>query len=157
VEAESALPFAALQMLLRPALSRLDELPGLQATALRGALGLSDGGGEDRFLVGLAVLSLLSDLAEERPMLCLIDDAHWLDPASSAEALLFTARRLARRASRWCSRPGTAPAFSSTLLACPSWCWTGWIGMPPPISSRSTPPACPWRYGTGSSRSRPLE
>lgn len=93
VEAESALPFASLQMLLRPALSRLDGLPGPQATALRGALGLSDAGGEDRFLVGLAVLTLLSDLAEERPMLCLIDDAHWIDPAS-AEALLFTARRL---------------------------------------------------------------
>ncbi|MGK5551484.1 ATP-binding protein [Actinomadura kijaniata] len=93
VEAEAGLPFAALQMLLRPVLSRMDRLPAPQAAALRGALGLADAEGADRFLVGLAVLSLLSELAAERPLLCLVDDAHWLDPAS-AETLLFAARRI---------------------------------------------------------------
>ncbi|MFC5751382.1 ATP-binding protein [Actinomadura rugatobispora] len=93
VEAEAALPFAGLQMLLRPVLPRLDALPGAQADALRGALGLAATGGGDRFLVGLAVLTLLSELAAERPVLCLVDDAHWLDPAS-ADALVFAARRL---------------------------------------------------------------
>ncbi|RJL30777.1 LuxR C-terminal-related transcriptional regulator [Bailinhaonella thermotolerans] len=97
VEAEAGLPFAALQMLLRPALGRLDALPDTQAAALRGALGLAAGAGADRFLVGVAVVGLLSELAAERPVLCLVDDAHWLDPAS-AEALLFAARRLTAEA-----------------------------------------------------------
>ncbi|MFD0690168.1 AAA family ATPase [Actinomadura fibrosa] len=92
-EAEAQLPFAALQMLLRPVLPRLDGLPEVQASALRAALGLARPDGADRFLVGLAVLTLLSDLAADRPVLCLADDAHWLDP-SSAGALLFAARRL---------------------------------------------------------------
>ncbi|GAA2208900.1 hypothetical protein GCM10009850_043580 [Nonomuraea monospora] len=94
VEAEASLPFAGLQMLLRPALDRLGTLPAVQASALRGALGLAEATGTSRFLVGLAVLSLLSELAGERPVACLIDDAHWLD-AASADALLFTARRVA--------------------------------------------------------------
>ncbi|MGI5169644.1 ATP-binding protein [Spirillospora sp. CA-253888] len=92
VEAEAGLPFAALQMLLRPGLARLDALPAPQAAALRGALGLAERSG-DRFLVGLAVLTLLSELAAERPLVCAVDDAHWLD-ADSADALLFTARRI---------------------------------------------------------------
>ncbi|QXJ19763.1 helix-turn-helix domain-containing protein [Actinomadura graeca] len=114
VEAETALPFAALQMLLRPA-PRTQALPPAQARALHAALGLpapdpattdpddpddpddSDGqggrGGAGRFLTALAVLNVLSDLASDRPVLCLVDDAHWLDPAS-ADALLFAARRL---------------------------------------------------------------
>ncbi len=93
VEVETALPFAALQRLLRPVVDRLDGLPAAQAASLRGALGLAEAAGRERFLVGLAVLTLLSDLAEERPVLCLIDDAHWLD-AASAETLLFVARRV---------------------------------------------------------------
>lgn len=93
VETEAELAFGGLHLLLRPVLDRIDGLPGPQSAALHGALGLSAGGGQDRFLVGLAVLSLMSDLAEDRPLLCLIDDAHWLD-AASADALLFTARRL---------------------------------------------------------------
>ncbi|MFI6581420.1 AAA family ATPase [Embleya sp. NPDC050493] len=92
VEAEAGLPFAALQALLRPVVHRLDTLPDVQAAALRGALGLA-AAGADRYLVGSAVLGLLSDLSRERPLLCLIDDAHWLD-AASAEVLLFAARRL---------------------------------------------------------------
>ncbi|HEY6495016.1 MAG TPA: AAA family ATPase, partial [Trebonia sp.] len=93
VEDESGLPFAGLHLLLRPALGRLDALPDVQAEALRGVLGLARAGAPDRFLVGLAVLSLLADLAADRPLLCLVDDAQWLDRAS-ADALLFAARRL---------------------------------------------------------------
>ena len=93
VESESELPFAALHQLLRPALVHLDKLPGPQARALRSALGLDDGVADERFLVFAACLTLLSELAEERPVLCLIDDAHWLD-TSSTDALLFVARRI---------------------------------------------------------------
>jgi ATP/maltotriose-dependent transcriptional regulator MalT len=93
VEAESELPFAALHQLVRPALGQLDQIPPPQATALRAALGLADGTGQERFLVFAACLSLLSELAERRPVLCLVDDAHWLDEAS-ADALRFVARRL---------------------------------------------------------------
>ncbi|MGW5672832.1 AAA family ATPase, partial [Micromonospora sp. NPDC003776] len=93
VESEAELPFAGLHLLLHPALDRLDALPAVQAEALRGALGLAAGGAPDRFLVGLAVLSLLSELADGGPLLAVVDDAQWLDRAS-ADALLFTARRL---------------------------------------------------------------
>lgn len=93
VESESELPFAALHQLLRPALVHLDKLPAPQARALRSALGLDDGVADERFLVFAACLTLLSELAEERPVLCLVDDAHWLD-ASSTDALLFVARRI---------------------------------------------------------------
>ncbi|MGK5551732.1 helix-turn-helix transcriptional regulator [Actinomadura kijaniata] len=94
VEPEMELPFAGLHLLLHGALNGVDALPGPQAAALRGALGLAPSPeGGDRFLVGLAVLTLLADLADDRPLLCLVDDAHWLDHAS-AEALLFAARRL---------------------------------------------------------------
>ncbi|MDA3649642.1 LuxR family transcriptional regulator [Saccharopolyspora indica] len=90
VEAESELPYAGLHLLLRTAAHRFDELPAEQAGALRTAFGAGDA---DRFLVGLAVLTLFGMLAAERPLLCVVDDAHWLD-AASAEALLFAARRL---------------------------------------------------------------
>jgi DNA-binding CsgD family transcriptional regulator len=93
VEPESELPFASLHQILRPVLGHSGAIPELQQTALRGALGLAPAQGHDRFLVALAVLSLLSELAEERPLLCVVDDTHWLDPAS-ADALLFVARRL---------------------------------------------------------------
>ncbi|WP_207944716.1 ATP-binding protein [Actinomadura rubrisoli] len=92
-EAEAELPFAALHLLLRPALDRLDVLPGPQRHAVETALGLRAGEHWDRFLVGLATLSLLSELAEGGPLLCVVDDAHWLDQAS-AQALTFAARRL---------------------------------------------------------------
>ena len=87
------LPFAGLHQLCRPVLGGLGRLPSPQRDALGTAFGLSAGAQPDRFLVGLAVLSLLSDTAEERPLLCLIDDAQWLD-RSSAQVLTFVARRL---------------------------------------------------------------
>ena len=93
VETEAELPFAALHMLLRPVLDRVDALPDPQRAALRRAFGLDTDGGDDPFLAGLAVLNLLTDLAEEQPLLCLVDDAQWLDSAS-VQALLFAAGRL---------------------------------------------------------------
>jgi DNA-binding CsgD family transcriptional regulator len=82
-----------LHQLLRPALGQLDALPAPQGNALRSALGLADGPDRERFLVFAACLTLLSELAERRPVLCLVDDAHWLD-AASADAVRFVARRL---------------------------------------------------------------
>lgn len=93
IESEAHLPFAGLHLLLRPALGRADALPAPQARALRGAFGLAPAEPGDRMLVGLAVLSLLAEFADRGPVLCLVDDAQWLDRAS-AEALLFAARRL---------------------------------------------------------------
>src|SRR5580693_4914085 len=111
IEEESELPFAGLHLLLRPALGRVDALPDVQAEALRGALGLTKAGPPDRFLVGLAVLSLLADLAAEQPLLCVVDDAQWLDRAS-ADALLFAARRLDSESIvlLLCARTGARPA-----------------------------------------------
>ena len=93
VESEMELAFASLQQLCFPLLDRLRRLPGPQQDALRVAFGLSSGQAPDRFLVGLAALSLLSEAAEERPLLCALDDAQWLDEAS-ARAFAFVARRL---------------------------------------------------------------
>jgi DNA-binding CsgD family transcriptional regulator len=93
VESEMELPFAGLHQLCAPMLDRLGALPKPQQAALSVALGLSSGPAPDRFLVALAALSLLSDVATERPLLCLADDAQWLDAASS-QVLGFVARRL---------------------------------------------------------------
>src|SRR3954454_8542259 len=93
VESESELPFAGLQQLCGPLLRRLDRLAEPQQTALRRALGLAAGPAPDRFLVGLAALGLLAAATDERPLLCLVDDAHRLDGAS-AQVLGFLARRL---------------------------------------------------------------
>ena len=98
VEYEADLPFAGLNLLLSPALDRLPGLPAPQRRALERAFGLSDepaapAAAPDRLLAGLATLTLLADLAEKQPLLCVVDDAQWLDRAS-AEALLLAARRL---------------------------------------------------------------
>jgi DNA-binding CsgD family transcriptional regulator len=94
IESEVGLPFAGLHQLLRPVLDRVDRLPLPQAAALRGAFGLLDTeAGSSQFLVELGVLGLLAELARERPVLCLVRDAQWLDQAS-ADALVFIARRL---------------------------------------------------------------
>src|ERR1700729_594137 len=93
VESEMELAFAALQQLCAPLLDRLDRLPAPQRDALGGAFGLRAGGTPDRFLVGLAALNVLSQVAKERPLVCVVDDAQWLDRAS-AQALVFVARRL---------------------------------------------------------------
>ncbi len=93
VESEMELPFAALQQLCMPLLDGLEGLPAPQRDALRTAFGLMSGGRPDRFLVGLAVLTLFSDAAEAQPLICVVDDAQWLD-RSSAQVLSFVARRL---------------------------------------------------------------
>lgn len=93
VESEMELPFAGLHQLCAPMLSHLAHLPGPQRDALRTAFGLRAGTAADRFLVGLAVLSLLSEVSGERPLICVVDDAQWLDRAS-AQVLGFVARRL---------------------------------------------------------------
>ena len=93
VESEMELAFAALQQLCAPMLDKLEGLPDPQRDALGVAFGLNAGSAPDRFLVGLAALSLLSEVAEQQPLLCVIDDAQWLDRAS-AQTLAFVARRL---------------------------------------------------------------
>jgi DNA-binding CsgD family transcriptional regulator len=93
VEGEMELPYAALQQLCSPILELTERLPMPQADALAVAFGLSAGAPPSPFLVGLAALGLLSEASEERPLLCVVDDAQWLDRAS-ARALAFVARRL---------------------------------------------------------------
>ena len=108
VEPEMELAFAGLHQLCGPMLSRLGRLPDPQRAALETAFGLAAGPAPDRFLVGLAVLNLLSQLAAEGPLLCVVDDAQWLDQPS-AQALAFAARLAAagagagtvRRAGAW--------------------------------------------------------
>jgi DNA-binding CsgD family transcriptional regulator len=93
VESEMELAFAGLHLLCAPLLGQLENLPVPQRDALGVAFGLRDGGTPDRFMVGLAVLTLLTEVAEERPLLCVVDDAQWLD-RESAQVLAFAARRL---------------------------------------------------------------
>ena len=93
VQSDMELAYASLHQLCVPLLDRLERLPAPQRQAMEIVFGLSVGDAPDRFLVGLAVLSLLSEAAEERPLVCVVDDAQWLDQAS-AQALAFVARRL---------------------------------------------------------------
>jgi DNA-binding CsgD family transcriptional regulator len=93
VESEMEFAFAGLHALCAPMLDHLPRLPSPQRDALSTAFGLSAGPPPDRFLVGLAVLSLLADVAEERPLICIVDDAQWLDRVS-AQTLAFVGRRL---------------------------------------------------------------
>jgi DNA-binding CsgD family transcriptional regulator len=93
VESDMELAFASLHQLCSPLLDRIEELPAPQRRALETVFGLSDGAAPDRFLVGVAVLSLFAAEAEQRPLLCVVDDAQWLDRAS-ALTLAFVARRL---------------------------------------------------------------
>src|SRR6202035_5559997 len=93
VETEITLAFAGLHQLCAPMLNQLPHLPPPQRDALRIAFGISAGPPPDRFLVGLAVLSLLADAAEDQPLVCIVDDAQWLDRVS-VQTLAFVARRL---------------------------------------------------------------
>src|SRR4029077_15950753 len=92
LESESPLAFAALHRLLRPVLGLLERLPEPQAHALGVAFG-QEVGTVDPFLVAVATLSMLTEGAEDQPVVCVVDDAHWLDSAST-DALLFATRRL---------------------------------------------------------------
>ena len=93
VQSEMELAFAGLHQLFAPMLDRVGRLPAPQRDALETAFGLTSGPAPDRFLLALAVLGLVSEVAEERPLVCLVDDAQWLD-RESAQALEFVARRL---------------------------------------------------------------
>ncbi len=93
MESESDIPFAGLAELITPLLGHLDELPAVQAAALRGALALGPATPTDRFTVPAALLSLLARASDERPVLVLVDDAQWLDDPS-LDAFLFAGRRL---------------------------------------------------------------
>jgi hypothetical protein len=101
VESEMELAYAGLHQLCAPLLDGLDRLPAPQQDALATAFGLSSGTPPDRFFMGLAGLTLLSDAAEERPLLCLIDDAQWLDGVPPAQGLHQAGHQLAQPA-----RPG---------------------------------------------------
>ncbi|MBK1784871.1 helix-turn-helix transcriptional regulator [Prauserella cavernicola] len=121
IETEVKLPFAGLHLLLREVLGELDSLPNTHARALRCALGTGNTGtGEasELFAIGLAVLALFERLARQRPVVCVIDDAHWLDE-SSADALLFAARRLSteRVLLLFAARELHAPPFPAPGLA----------------------------------------
>jgi DNA-binding CsgD family transcriptional regulator len=93
IESETQLGYAALHRLLLPYPGHIDRLPGPQRDALRSTFGLQGGPPPDRFMVALGVLTLLADVASEEPLLCLVDDGHWLDPESQV-VLGFVARRL---------------------------------------------------------------
>ena len=112
IESESPMAFAALHRLLRPAMAHVDRLPAQQAQALRRAFGEEAGPAGDRFVIFVAVLTLLSELAEQAPVLCVVDDAHWLDEASAA-ALAFVARRVGpeRIAMLFAAREGDVRRF----------------------------------------------
>ncbi len=118
VEAESDLAFAGLFGLLRPILGLAGELPAVQAVALEGALGLAPSADPDRFLVSAAALGLIAAAAEHQPVVCVVDDAHWLD-TPSAEALVFGARRLRgeRVAMLFAARDGDRRQFEAQGLA----------------------------------------
>jgi DNA-binding CsgD family transcriptional regulator len=93
VESEMEIAFAGLQQLCAGMLDRLEQLPVPQRDALRRALGLSDGDPPGRLVVGLALLGVMSEAADDRPLVCVVEDAQWLDQASM-QALEFVARRL---------------------------------------------------------------
>ena len=114
VESEMELAFAGLHQLCAPLLDRLEQLPAPQRDALGTAFGLWEGDAPDRFLVGLAVLTLLSEAAEERPLLCVIDDAQWLDTAS-AQVLVFQRGGCWRTLSGCCSPRASR---TSSLAGC---------------------------------------
>jgi len=117
VESELELPFAVLHQLLYPVLDRLYGLPAVQAEALRSALGLAPARGADRFLVAVALLTLLADVAGEHGLVCVVDDAHWADSAS-LDALVFVARRMAAEGILlvFATRGGAAPGLPELVL-----------------------------------------
>jgi DNA-binding CsgD family transcriptional regulator len=118
VEPEIELPFAALYQLLRPVFPYLDRIPDVQAMALRSALAIAPGDTDNRFAIALAVLSLLAEVASDGPLLCLVDDAHWLDQPS-ADTLSFVARRLEAEGivMLFAAREGYARSFPGSGLA----------------------------------------
>ena len=169
VEAEAELPFAGLHQLLWPIIDLADELPEVQSHALRGAFGLSADRVEDRFLVSVAVLGLLNAAADAQPLVCVIDDAHWLDGAS-ADALRLRrpapagrsdrrahggARGRRARVSRsWTARAGACRAARRRSGSTPRWRpargRAGGARGASPAATRSPCSSCPPRSPTTS-------
>ena len=141
VESEMELPFAGLHQLCGPMLGRLGSLAEPQRRGLSVAFGLASGDNPDRFLVALAALSLMAETSEERPLLCVVDDAQWLDQAS-AQVLGFVGRRLLAEpvALVFAARtPPGEPARRTTWPACPNSGWAGWMMSPPARCWRWSP------------------
>jgi DNA-binding CsgD family transcriptional regulator len=130
VESEMELAFAGLHQLCVPMLEHVEKLPEPQRDALRTIFGLSAGAAPDRFLVGLAVLSLFAEAAEQQPLICLIDDAQWLDRAS-AQTLAFVARRMLAEPVGLVFAARTAPGAVRTQLST--------VGTLGPIGTRPDP------------------
>jgi hypothetical protein len=107
IESESELPFAALHQLLLPVLGLADRIPTVQAEAIRSAFALSDDRVADRFLISIAVLTLLSEAAGDEGLICLVDDAHWID-VDLIVAPRFDCEAAQRRSSRPRSHQGDA-------------------------------------------------
>ncbi len=154
LESESGVPFGSLLQLLRPALGHLGRIPAPQAAALGTALALSPGRAGDRFAVGAATLSLLSRVAEDQPLLLLVDDAHLLD-LPSAQALIFAARRLtADPVGPAGCRPGRLPVRDDRrrpAASCPSRGLSLQDATPTAGPHRPQPSARPLRPGCTSS------
>ena len=151
VESEMELPFASLHQLCAPLLDRIERLPAPQRQALEVVLGLRADAAPDRFLVGLGVLTLFSDVAEERPLLCVVDDAQWLDQAS-ALTLAFVARRLlAEPVGLVFAGASRARSYST----CPSWrCTACATATPARCCARRCDSSWTRACVTGSSRRR---
>ena len=121
VQADMELPFAGLQQLFGSMLGSLERLPGPQREAVEVAFGLRSGPAPDRFEVGLAMLGLLAEVAEQEPLVCVVDDAQWLDQAS-ARTLAFVARRLMAESVALVFAVRD-PADEQTSPDCPSSSW----------------------------------
>ena len=137
VESEAHLSFSGLHQLLRPALGALDQLPVRQREAVEAAFGMSDSAAPDAFLIALATLDLLVEMTAETALVILVEDAHWLDPATS-DVLAFVARRLELEpiAVVFAVREGSDGAWSTSVSrSCGSRGWT--TRLPPPSSARS--------------------
>jgi hypothetical protein len=131
VESDMELPFAGLHQLCAPLLDRLETLPAPQRDALRVVFGLTAGPPPNRFLVGLGVLSLLSEVAEERPLLCVVDDAQWLDRASALTLAFVTRRLLAEPVGIvFAARQAGEERFSTSR----SWRCAGWSRRRPRVA-----------------------
>ena len=133
VESEMELAFAGLHQLCAPMLGRLDSLAEPQRRGLSVAFGLASGHNPDRFLVALGALSLMAETSEEQPLLCVVDDAQWLDQAS-AQVLGFVGRRLLAESIALVFAARTLPKAGLprriTWPACPNSGWAGWIEEP---------------------------
>jgi len=164
VQSEMELAFAGLHQLCAPMLEYLDRIPIPQHDALRTAFGMASGPPPDRFFVGLAVLSLLSEVAGERPLICVIDDVQWLDRAS-VQALGFAARRLGAdpvgvvfaardRGTELAGLPELEVGGLGRLMSSPVPGWTCCAARSPSLPARAaTHPRCCSGRPSGSSRS----